>query len=74
MKTRLNLTIDENLIPKTKNYAKSHGISVSQLVEDLLRKTTVKEEPTFSLKWRGQFKPINKNEPRYEKLKDRYLK
>ena len=74
MKTRLNLTIDENLIPRTKKYAKSHGISVSQLVEDLLRETTKKEEPGFSSKWRGRFKPVKKNEPRYEIFKDRYLK
>ena len=74
MKIRLNLTIDEDLIPKTKKYAKSHGISLSQLVEDLLRDTTLKEKSSFSSKWKGQFKLVEKDESRYKKMKERYLK
>jgi hypothetical protein len=73
MKTKLNLTIDKDLIPKCKSYAKARGKSVSQLVEELLREKTEKGEPTFSTKWRGQFKSVKKSGVRYEKLKKRYL-
>ncbi len=73
MKTKLNLTIDEELVPLSKEYARSRGISVSQLVEELLREATENDGPTFSEKWRGRFKPARKEGPRYEKLKDRFL-
>lgn len=72
MKSKLNLTIDQDLIPLSKKYARSRGLSVSKLVEDLLRIVTQKEKPTFSEKWRGQFKVTHKRGPRYEKLKHRY--
>lgn len=58
MKRKLNLTIEEDLVPRCKDYARSRGISVSKLVEELLLKATEKEEPTFSEKWRGRFKPL----------------
>lgn len=74
MKTKLNLTIDENLVPKSKRYAKTKGLSVSQLVENMLREVTQKQENSFSQKWRGKFKAVEKEEMRYKKLKERYLK
>ena len=73
MKTKLNLTIDINLIPISKNYAQIQGISLSQLVENLLREKTSEIKPTFSEKWRGQFNVSEKNDARYNKLKKRYL-
>ena len=73
MKTKLNLTIDEDLVPLSKEYARSRGMSVSQLVEELLREVTENDGPTFSEKWRGIFRPSRKQGPRYEKLKERYL-
>lgn len=42
----LNLTIDEQLITAAKQYAAAKGISLSKLVEDLLRQ---KIEPTVFL-------------------------
>jgi hypothetical protein len=73
MKTKLNLTIDEELVPVTKEYASRRGMSLSQLVEELLREVTSNDGPTFSDKWRGRFKPSKKEGPRYEKLKKRLL-
>lgn len=73
MKTKLNLTIDEELIPISKEYAKSEGVSLSRLVENLLRKVTQKQQNTFSEKWQGQFKEAEKEGERYRKLKKRFL-
>ncbi|MCB0268928.1 MAG: hypothetical protein KDE57_04235 [Calditrichaeota bacterium] len=72
MKSKLNLTIDENLVPLTKAFAKKHGKSVSELVEILLREVVVADEPGFSEKWRGKLVIDPKNEPRFDALKDRY--
>lgn len=73
MKTKLNLTIEEELVPMCKEYARSKGMSVSQLVEQLLRSVAQKERPSFSSRWRGKFKVAEKSNPRFEKLKERYL-
>ncbi|RMD92537.1 MAG: hypothetical protein D6814_16720 [Calditrichaeota bacterium] len=72
MKTRINLTIEEELIPLTKQYAKEHGKSVSELVESMLRELLLAESPTFSEKWRGRFTLDQKNDPKFEKLRKRY--
>jgi hypothetical protein len=72
MKTKLNLTIDEDLVPKTKAYARKNGMSVSELVEEYLREVTKKPDRSFSQKWRGKFKIDEKKSPRFERLKDRY--
>jgi hypothetical protein len=72
MKTKLNLTIDEKLIPRSKAYARKHGKTVSELVEELLREVTDKSNTLFSKKWRGRFKAVDKKDQRFEKLKERY--
>lgn len=72
MKTKLNLTIDEELVPLSKAFAKKHGKSVSELVETLLREVVAANEPTFSEKWRGKFSVAEKPDPRYAALKQRY--
>ena len=73
MKSKMNLTIDEKLIPQSKEYARMHGMSVSQLVEELLRSTVQQNTPTFSDRWRGKFVVADKDDERYAKLKDRFL-
>ena len=40
MKNRLNITIDEVLLDHAKQYAKSKQTSLSQLIEDYLKKLT----------------------------------
>lgn len=72
MKTKLNITIDEALVPKTKEYARSNGISLSQLIENLLKEKTLQEGNLFSAKWQGRFCTVDREEPRYMKLKERY--
>lgn len=73
MKTKLNLTIENDLVQKSKKYAKAKGISVSKLVENMLRDVTQKHQDSFSQKWQGKFKAVEKNEIRYKKLEERYL-
>ena len=72
MKTKLNLTIDEDLVPKTKAFARKKGMSVSELVEEYLKKITDQPSLSFSEKWCGKFTISEKKRPRFEKLKDRY--
>jgi hypothetical protein len=73
MKTKLTLSIDKNLIPKSKAYARKFGKSVSQLVEDLLKDKINQGETNFSSKWRGKFELDPRDESRFKKLSDRYL-
>ena len=73
MKEKLNLTIDSDLIPKSKEFARANGLSLSQLVEELLRQATIEHSTTFASKWRGKFRAEKKDEPRYSVLEKRYL-
>lgn len=40
MKTRVNLTIEESVLRDTKIFAEKQGMSVSEIVEDYLKKIT----------------------------------
>ena len=74
MKARLNVTVDAELIPVAKRYARSKGVSLSSLVERSLREIVGKDFPTFSERWLGKFKPADrKNDPRYDALARKYL-
>lgn len=73
MKTKLTLTVEKSLISKSKVYARRMGKSVSQLVEELLKEKISQTEKRFSARWRGKFKSVPKETPRFEKLNDRYL-
>ena len=48
MKTKLTVTIDAELVPRVKQYARMHGVSLSQLIETALRETCAEARPTFS--------------------------
>jgi hypothetical protein len=72
MKTKLNLTIDKDLVPKSKAYARMKGKSVSQFVEDLLRKAISDKDDSFIKRWRGKFTISDKTDTRYQVLKRRY--
>jgi len=73
MKTKLTVTIDEQLIPKAKQRAKADGVSLSQLIERELAKLTSDGGPTFSDRWRGKFRAASHNDERYKTLARRYL-
>ncbi len=44
MTVKLNLTIDENIVAKSKRFAAKQNTSVSKLVEDLLAKAIIAGE------------------------------
>ena len=75
MKSKLTITIDSEILPLAKRYAKGKGVSLSSLVEQALRDMTKDQEPTFAEKWRGKFKPMTDTEiddARYEYLARKY--
>lgn len=72
MKTKLNLTINSKLIPRSKLFAKKKGISVSQLVEELLEKTLEQDKNNFTDKWLGELNLTEGEDTRFKYLKERY--
>lgn len=73
MKAKLTVTIDEDLIPRAKRYARSRGVSLSQLIETSLRELDAAERPSFSQRWRGKFQPAERDDERYRQLAKKYL-
>ena len=73
MKTKLTVTIDEHLVPKAKRYARSRGLSLSQLIENALREMGAGEAMPFSHRWRGKFRPTRRRDTRYRVLAKKYL-
>ncbi|MDQ3698974.1 MAG: type II toxin-antitoxin system CcdA family antitoxin [Gemmatimonadota bacterium] len=74
MKTKLTLSIDSDLLPKAKRYARARGVSVSELVESAMRQLADEQvEETFAQRWRGKFAPANRDDDRYGALAKKYL-
>ncbi len=73
MKTKLTVTIDEELLPKAKQYARAQGLSLSQLIETALRDMSTQKKPSFASKWRGRFTPASRQDDRYRRLAKKYL-
>ncbi|HYN21238.1 MAG TPA: DUF6364 family protein [Thermoanaerobaculia bacterium] len=74
MKTKLTVSIDDELIPRARRFARGRGISLSELVETSLRSLTEESEsPSFSQRWRGQFRPAGREDEPYRALAKRYL-
>lgn len=44
MNTKLTLNLDKHIIDRAKDYAKSHRVSLSQLIENYLNSLTNKDE------------------------------
>ena len=73
MKTKLTVTIDEDLIPRAKEQARSQGVSLSGLIERAVRALTFEGRRSFSARWRGRFKAARRKDDRYKALAKRYL-
>lgn len=73
MKRKLTITVDGELLPKAKRYARSQGVSLSSLIETELRSLVSGEAASFSSRWRGEFEPAAREDPRYEALARKYL-
>lgn len=73
MKKKLTITVDAELLPRAKRYARSKGVSLSSLIEAGLRDLAVDEAGSFSERWRGKFCPSDGEGARYEALAGKYL-
>ncbi len=75
MKQKLTITVDSDLLPAAKRYARSRGVSLSSLVELSLREMTAGTAPSFASRWRGKFRPAGReDDPRYDALARKYLR
>ncbi len=63
MKQKLTITIDADLIPQSKRYARSKGVSLSSLIEQSLRQAAGDHPPSFASRWRGQFQAAERDDP-----------
>ena len=73
MKTKLTITIDEDLIPVAKEHARSQRKSLSGVIESALRSLTAGDRGSFAQRWRGRFRPSHRKDERYKALAKKYL-
>ena len=74
MKQKLTITVDADLVPAAKRYARSRGVSLSSLVEQYLREMAGEYAPSFSSRWLGKFRAAEReDDPRYNALASKYL-
>lgn len=75
MKQKLTITVDAEVLPVAKRYARSRGVSLSSLVEQSLREMAREDAPSFASRWRGKFRAAEReDDPRYEALAKKYLR
>jgi post-segregation antitoxin (ccd killing protein) len=73
MKQKLTVTIDRELVPRAKRFARERGVSVSSLIEGALREMTADEADTsFSAKWRGRLVLAEHDDARFRALIEKY--
>ncbi|MBI4617283.1 MAG: hypothetical protein HY720_26975 [Planctomycetes bacterium] len=73
MKVKLTVTIDEDVVPRAKRYARAEGLSLSRLIERSLLELAPPEGGSFSSRWRGRFRVEGRRDPRHEALVRKYL-
>ena len=73
MKQKLTITVDAELLPIAKRYARSRGVSLSSLIDRALREVAGDHAPSFASRWRGQFRAAERDDPRYDALAKKYL-
>ena len=73
MKKKLTVTIDADLIPKAKRYARMRRVSLSSVIEDSLRSLTEDEAAPFAERWRGRFEAASAEDDRFRSLSEKYL-
>lgn len=73
MKQKLTITVDAELLPVAKRYARSRGVSLSSLIERSLREVAGDHAPSFAERWRGKLRAAERDDPRYDALAKKYL-
>ena len=74
MKQKLTVTIDSQLVPVAKRFARSRGESLSSLIERSLREVVYDGRTSFASRWRGQFRASERDDARYAALARKYLR
>ena len=74
MKHKLTITVDAELIPVAKRHARTRGMSLSSMIEQSLRQEIGESAPSFAARWRGRFRPAERDDPRYTALARKYLR
>ena len=74
MKKKLTITVDADLLPIAKRYARSRGVSLSSLIEQSLREVAGDDSEPFTSRWRGRFQAAERDDPRYDALAEKYLR
>jgi hypothetical protein len=72
MKKKLTITVDAELLPAAKRYARSRGMSLSSIIEDSLRTITEDLDPSFVERWRGRFIAPSQDDDRFRALAEKY--
>ena len=72
MKKKLTITVDEELLPRAKRYARARGVSLSSVIEESLR-DLAGDEASFTERWQGRFEPADRVDERYRALAEKYL-
>ena len=74
MKQKLTITVDADLLPVAKRYARFRGMSLSSLIEQSLREMAGETTPSFASRWRGRFRAAGREDaPRYDALSRKHL-
>lgn len=73
MKKRLTISVDADVISIAQRCANSRGISLSSLIEQSIREIAKSDAPSFTSRWRGEFRAAERNSPRYDALANKYL-
>ena len=74
MKQELTITVDAELLPIAKRYARSRGVSLSSLIEQSLREMAGEDTQSFASRWKGKFRAAGRDDdPRYDALAKKYL-
>jgi hypothetical protein len=72
MKTKLTVTIDRDILPAAKRYARSRGASLSSVIEAALREMVDTDRPRFADRWRGAFSLSQEDDDRTRALIAKY--
>jgi predicted transcriptional regulator len=73
MKTKLTITVDRELVPKAKRYARARGMSLSAVIEDALRSLAGDEGESFVDRFRGAFVLAERDDERYRALVKKHV-
>jgi hypothetical protein len=73
MKTKLTITVDRDLVPKAKRYARSRGKSLSAVIEDALRGLAEEGGQSFVQLYRGAFVLAERDDERYRALVKKHV-